>query len=184
MTPHEAIFSRRGSVKLVLMELEQLRETLALLQPTLTGAARCHPSQPASVPEAPAACSADTCKSSGGEANPGISTSRAYLPQSAAEKATDADSRARSLKGRPRPHRTDAAQRPQPGQAPSRPPRGTSGGDQQLQLAGSARQSAVGDSVVRGVLLLDTRSAPASAERAESRAPAQRPVLVSALAAG
>jgi hypothetical protein len=35
MTPSEEVFSRRGGVKLVLMELEQLRAALATLQPAL-----------------------------------------------------------------------------------------------------------------------------------------------------
>jgi hypothetical protein len=35
MTPHEEVFSRRGGVKMVLMELEQLRGALAALQPAL-----------------------------------------------------------------------------------------------------------------------------------------------------
>ena len=74
MTPHEEVFSRRGGVKLILMELEQLRETLKQALPTLpaaaalpagaaVGHAQAAPPGSASVPEALAQAACDQCKS-------------------------------------------------------------------------------------------------------------------------
>ena len=205
MTPHEEVFSRRGSVKLVLMELEQLRHALAQLRPAApsaspgAAAAPCQASPPAPAPEAAAAAggvpASGQSSPRGPDLDPGaaaVAGGAACLPQSAAEKARAADPRARPLKGRPRPARADA-QRSQAGRALGDSPRRPSGGGPLHPPAGAAtaagQSTAGGGGGACGVLLVEKRNrpTPASLDWSDSGqwSPAQRPTLeAAALGAG